>query len=223
MMNHPMHLHGMKQLGQTTDFAKDEGEDTSDVQIIAGIRPGFDTTKEFPEMKKQFLIVLLLPVALFGLAGCENSGDTGTTDVGSSDMSLSVLPERSLQLKRWYSETQVARGDNLFQVNCAICHKPDASGTTKWRERDAKGFLPPPPLNGTAHAWHHPLSVLRRTVRLGGVRLGGTMPGFADKLNPEEIDAILAWVQSHWSDEIYRIWHERNVQASKPLQPIKKG
>jgi mono/diheme cytochrome c family protein len=55
------------------------------------------------------------------------------------------------------------------------------------------------------------------------VPLGGTMPGFGEKLNSREVDEILAWVQSHWSDEIYRIWYERNEQASKPIRPLNKG
>ena len=174
-------------------------------------------------MKKRLLIVLLVPVVLLGLVGCEKHTEMENHDVGAANRNFSVQPQRSLPLRRWYSEAQAARGDNLFQLNCSVCHKPDASGTPNWKERDANGILPPPPLNGTAHAWHHPLSALRRTVRFGGVPLGGTMPGFADKLNPEEIDAILAWVQSHWSDEIYRVWHERNAQASKSIQPISKG
>lgn len=40
------------------------------------------------------------------------------------------------------------------------------------------------------------------------------MPAFADKLSPQEIDAILAWAQSHWSDKIYAIWRERDLVAS---------
>ena len=72
-------------------------------------------------------------------------------------------------------------------------------------------------------SWHHPLSILRRTVRVGGVPLGGTMPGFADKLNSEQIDDILAWVQSHWSEKIYNVWHERNAQASKVQRFNKKS
>ncbi|MEN8180389.1 MAG: cytochrome c [Pseudomonadota bacterium] len=174
-------------------------------------------------MKKRLMIVLFSVVALFWLMGCEDASHNGANERDTTSKRFSVQPQRSLPLHRWYNQAQVARGDNLFQLNCAVCHKPDASGTPTWRERDANGVLPPPPLNGTAHAWHHPLSVLRRTVRLGGVPLGGTMPGFAEKLNPEEIDAVLAWVQSHWSDEIYRVWHERNEQASKSLQPISKG
>ena len=34
------------------------------------------------------------------------------------------------------------------------------------------------------------------------------MPGFADTLNAKQIDAILAWVQSHWSEAIYVSWLE---------------
>ncbi|MCU7876492.1 MAG: cytochrome c [Candidatus Thiodiazotropha sp. (ex Lucinoma borealis)] len=167
-------------------------------------------------MKKSVLIVLML-ISLVGLAGCENQ-QRATAGVNEPAASL-----KTLSIERWYSQAQVERGDPLFQTNCASCHKPDASGTPNWRDLDADGKLPPPPLNGTAHAWHHPLSILHRTVRVGGVPLGGTMPGFAETLNTEQINDILAWVQSHWSEEIYRIWHERNAQANKPMQPIKKG
>jgi len=36
--------------------------------------------------------------------------------------------------------------------------------------------------------------------------MGGVMPGFKDKLNDKEIDFVLAWIQSHWSDKIYEEW-----------------
>jgi len=113
---------------------------------------------------------------------------------------------------RWYNSAQIERGNKLYQVNCASCHKPDTSGTPDWKKVDAQGKYPPPPLNGTAHAWHHPLSTLRRTVIEGGVPLGGNMPGFGDQFNSEQIDDILSWIQSHWSDEIYSIWNEQNAQ-----------
>lgn len=117
---------------------------------------------------------------------------------------------------RWYNEAQVKRGNEIYQANCASCHKPDASGTTNWRQRDANGKYPPPPLNGTAHTWHHPLKILRRVVNKGGIPLGGMMPSFEGQLNAQEIDDVLAWVQSHWSDEIYALWSERDAESSKP-------
>ena len=167
-------------------------------------------------MKKR-LLLLLLPVSLVAFAGCSNQQEA------AAGVDKQPAPSQTPLSPRWYSQAQVARGDALYQANCADCHQPDTSGTANWKEPTADGKYPPPPLNGTAHTWHHPLSILRRTVRVGGVPLGGTMPGFADKLNTEQIEDILAWVQTHWSDEIYRVWHERNDQASKRMQPIKKS
>lgn len=119
---------------------------------------------------------------------------------------------------RWYTPEQVEAGSTLYAQHCASCHKPNAEGTADWRTRDANGKLPPPPLNGTAHAWHHPLDVLRTVVKRGGAPVGGSMPAFADKLSAGEIDATLAWVQSHWSDDIYATWHERDLAASSGMQ-----
>ncbi|MES9972007.1 MAG: cytochrome c [Candidatus Thiodiazotropha sp.] len=166
--------------------------------------------------RRQRSMVLLLWF-LLGLAGCGNQQDAGTMTGHASQDSVPA------NTGRWYTQAQADRGNRLYQINCAECHKPDASGTEDWQRLDANGKLPPPPLNGTAHTWHHPLSVLRRTVRLGGVPLGGSMPGFGDKLNGTQIDDILAWVQTHWSDEVYRIWYERNTQANRSLQAIEKG
>lgn len=57
------------------------------------------------------------------------------------------------------------------------------------------------------------VSAMRFTVKRGGAAYGGVMPSFSDKLDDQAIDAVLAWVQSHWSDEIYVLWSERSQQA----------
>jgi len=109
---------------------------------------------------------------------------------------------------RWYSDAQLARGESLFLQHCAACHGRRAEGTSDWKRPDANGNYPPPPLNGTAHAWHHDLEVLRRSIRQGGKPLGGVMPAFADRLGDEEIDSVIAYFQSQWPDEVYRRWAE---------------
>jgi mono/diheme cytochrome c family protein len=109
---------------------------------------------------------------------------------------------------RWYTAEQVTAGEPLYQTFCAQCHAADGSATADWRTPDSAGIYPPPPLNGTAHTWHHPLEVLDGTIANGGIEFGGVMPGFAASLNAAERLAIIAWFQSLWSDDIYRRWEE---------------
>ncbi len=123
---------------------------------------------------------------------------------------------QAAETERWYSSEQVAQGEKLFRQNCAACHGQNAEATPNWKQTDANGNYPPPPLNGSAHAWHHDLDLLRRTIREGGKALGGVMPGFADRLNAEEIDSIIAFFQSKWPDEIYRRWAGRFEVSELP-------
>ncbi|SEP11727.1 c-type cytochrome [Aquisalimonas asiatica] len=103
---------------------------------------------------------------------------------------------------RWYTEEQVQVGEAVFEAECAVCHGEQAQGAENWQQRDDDGYFPPPPLNGTAHAWHHPKDELRTFIRDGFNR----MPGFGDRLDDNEIDAAIAWFQSHWSDDVYEAW-----------------
>ena len=106
---------------------------------------------------------------------------------------------------------QLAMGENVFQKNCQTCHGVKARGVVQdWQKRQADGTLPAPPLNGTAHAWHHNDKVLIRTINSGGVPLGGTMPAFKDQLSRDEKLSVLAYIKSLWPDELYKAWEERN-------------
>ena len=122
------------------------------------------------------------------------------------------VPSGSKGSARWYTAEQLDRGRILFQTQCASCHGENAEGTPEWRKTNPDGHYPPPPLNGSAHAWHHPLSVLERTIAVGGVSLGGVMPGFADTLSEDEARSTIAYFQSYWSDEIYARWQKIDAQ-----------
>ncbi|MCG8415254.1 MAG: cytochrome c [Pseudomonadales bacterium] len=113
----------------------------------------------------------------------------------------------SLAGERWYSDEQVAAGALVFQQNCAVCHGASAQGTVEdWRERLPDGSFPPPPLDGSAHAWHHPRSLLIQVINEGGAEFGGKMPGFDSALAQDEKLAAIAYFQDFWSDEIYANW-----------------
>ena len=110
---------------------------------------------------------------------------------------------------RWYSVEQVQTGNKVFQDHCAHCHGAQAQGVTAdWRARLEDGSFPPPPLNGSAHAWHHPLSMLLQVINQGGVSLGGQMPAFANRILDTEKLAAIAYFQSFWNDDIYENWEQ---------------
>ena len=116
-------------------------------------------------------------------------------------------------VKRSFDFAQITRGGKLYQQNCAVCHGKQGQGAPNWQKMDANGKFPPPPLNGTAHTWHHPKTVLMDTIRNGTAKLGGNMPAWKDKLSNEQINDIIAWFQSKWSDEIYSAWYEMDQRS----------
>lgn len=111
--------------------------------------------------------------------------------------------------ERWFNRDIVDYGAQVFQQNCAVCHGSNAEGTRDWRKTDANGNYPPPPLDGSAHAWHHSLGRLARSIKQGGISLGGVMPPFGDRLSDQEVLAAIAYFQSKWPDDIYDAWHQR--------------
>lgn len=125
---------------------------------------------------------------------------------------LSLVSLNISATDRWFNQGVVNYGGQLFQQNCAVCHGANAEGTSDWKQADANGNYPPPPLNGSAHAWHHSIPALVRTIKEGGVKLGGVMPPFADKLSDQDVLAVIAYFQSKWPDKVYTSWHERNMQ-----------
>jgi mono/diheme cytochrome c family protein len=117
--------------------------------------------------------------------------------------------------QRAYRTEQVSLGKSIYTQNCLECHGTQAQGEPNWKTPLADGRFPAPPLNGTGHAWHHPLADLIQTVKQGSQSQGGRMPAFEKKLSESEIEQVLAYIQSLWSDDIYKIWQEKvNVSAT---------
>lgn len=148
-----------------------------------------------PNPPESVLTMRLIYVAavIGGLVGCDAQTPGSTTVNG-----------------RWYTAEQVDLGRSLFSTYCADCHGDSAEGTGDWRKADENGNYPPPPLNGTAHTWHHPMRILGQTIAAGGVPFGGAMPGFSEVLTNEEARAIISYFQNIWPDQIYARWQEIN-------------
>lgn len=142
---------------------------------------------------------LLVP-AIFMLACSEQTG-------ASRNDEQIVSGEPDALTGRWYSVAEVDAGKQVFQQHCASCHGREAQGLVEdWQQRQPDGSLPPPPLNGSAHAWHHPLSMLLQVINQGGAPYGGNMPAFAERLFVAEKRAAIAFFQSFWDQDTYQQW-----------------
>ncbi len=142
----------------------------------------------------------MLVAVLLTLAGCGGEGE----DAAGLRGGLPV-PEG---VERNTDPALLTQGKQVYRQHCANCHAADASGAPNWRKRDAEGFFPPPPLNGSGHAWHHSTEVLADLIRNGSPGGKGRMPAWAGKLSEQEITAVIAWFQSLWPQQVYDAWFE---------------
>ena len=100
-------------------------------------------------------------------------------------------------------------GGELFAANCAVCHGANGEGQPNWHIRKENGTLPPPPLNGDGHTWHHADGLLYRIVSQGGKiyespdnpSFKSAMPAFGDRLSHEEMVEVLTYIKSLWGNK----------------------
>jgi mono/diheme cytochrome c family protein len=123
--------------------------------------------------------ITLLPLALLGLAQAAAADDPA----------------------------QVALGAEAYAAECASCHGADLAGQPDWQTRLPDGTYPAPPHDASGHTWHHPDALLLDYIRRGGAALiGGSfksnMPGFADRLTEDQIQAVLDFIKSTWPAEV---------------------
>lgn len=102
---------------------------------------------------------------------------------------------------------EVVLGRQIYVEQCAACHGQNAEGQPNWKQPDSNGNMPAPPHDDSGHTWHHADGLLYEIIR-DGFRdplkppdSPLTMPAFGDKLNDAEIQAVIAYFKSLWSEE----------------------
>ena len=149
----------------------------------------------FMSIRPQNSVLPMLVLTAVLLAACKDSS-------APSALPVPVAPVRDA------SPAQLSLGEKVYQQNCSRCHGVTAEGNANWRKRDTDGKFPPPPLNGSGHAWHHPVEVLKAVIKDGSPDGQGNMPAWRDKLSEQEIDAVILWFQSLWPQPVYDAWFE---------------
>lgn len=146
---------------------------------------------------------LTVLLAALSLAACGEGGGK----LAASPAATVTAPARTADAG------QLTRGAEVNRAHCAACHGSHAQGAVRWQQPGPDGKYPAPPLDGSAHAWHHPLASLKDTIRNGTARLGGNMPPWRDKLTEADIEAVIAYFQSLWPEEIYQAWADIDRRA----------
>jgi mono/diheme cytochrome c family protein len=120
------------------------------------------------------------------------------------------------------AEGPLAVGARVYAERCASCHGADLEGHPDWQALEPDGTLRAPPHDDTGHTWHHSDRLLVGYVTLGGAetlrRLGVTgiasgMPAFGGTLSEDEIEAVLGYIASHWSEQMRAYQAEVTRQA----------
>lgn len=146
-------------------------------------------------------------IVLF-VAGCPEGSKPPPAPRSASVPAAARVPDPEVARRRGLAPERVARGAELYASHCAACHGARGEGAANWHKPGPDGKYPPPPLDGSAHDWHHPRSALRYTIREGTARLGGNMPAWKDKLSDADVEAIIDWIVARWPEEVYAAWLE---------------
>lgn len=161
-------------------------------------------------MRHRALLPVLLAVGL-GLSAC------GKPTEESADATASASPVASPKAAMpdtWLKPEQISRGRQVYEQHCLKCHGAEGRGQPgDWRQRLPNGLYPSPPLDDTAHAWHHPTAVLKQRILEGSPPDMGDMPPWQGKLTDAEIDDVVVYIKSLWSPQIYRQWLEIEMRS----------
>ena len=147
-------------------------------------------------MPKYFTPVLIATIVLLlTLTGCQGA-----------------LPEPEEIADTSLLADTVGRGSELYVVNCQMCHG----------NQQGQGGIGAPPHNQGGHTWHHPDAQLKDWVMNG--KLGfGQMPGFEEKLTDSEIDQILTYIKTWWSEDQREAQADVSQRYQEALDKQKQG
>lgn len=136
--------------------------------------------------------------------------------VAAAAAAWSFLSQRDKSRTDPNDRALVARGQTVYDKECASCHGLNLQGQPNWQTRLPSGRMPAPPHDASGHTWHHPDDYLFGVTKDGLVPgkyappgYQSDMPAFGGKLSDDDIWAVLAYIKSRWPTEIRRAQEER--------------
>jgi cytochrome c oxidase subunit 2 len=102
--------------------------------------------------------------------------------------------------KVWVLADLVARGEKVYNANCAACHRADG-----------KGAGPIKPLDGSAIVLNEPARQIE--ILLNGAA-NGAMPAWK-QLSDTEIAAVLTYTKNSWSNQTGKLIQPAEIMAAR--------
>ena len=161
--------------------------------------------------RQRWALMALLPLFV---TACSNK-EPDKTAVSPPPASAVVESARSLD------PALLARGAQLFGAHCALCHGPRAQGHPDWQTPGDGSFAAAPPLDGTGNDWKRSRAQLVHTIMQGAQGKDGTetMPAWKGRLSERDVDAVVAWLQSLWAQDVYDKWFKSQTSVAVPPAP----
>jgi cytochrome c oxidase subunit 2 len=103
--------------------------------------------------------------------------------------------------KEWNLDELVARGEKVYNANCAACHRPDG-----------KGAGPIKPLDGSPIVLNDPAQQIK--ILLNGAA-NGAMPAWK-QLSDTEIAAVITYTKNSWSNKTGKLVQPKEIVAARP-------
>jgi mono/diheme cytochrome c family protein len=159
-------------------------------------------------MNKHLWPVMALAVLAVSACSKETPSKTASPPVES--------PAEAANSGRHFDPARIARGAQLFQEHCSLCHGPRGQGHPDWATPGDGSFAAAPPLDGTGNDWKRTRAELANTIKTGVQRPDGTevMPRWQGRLNEQDVDDVVSWLQSLWTPQVYDQWLKNQATAS---------
>lgn len=115
-----------------------------------------------------------------------------------------------------FDPARITRGAKLFEEHCSLCHGPRGQGHPDWQTPSDGSFAAAPPVDGTGNDWKRSRAELAKTIKNGVKRKDGTevMPRWQGRLDEQDVDDVVTWLQSLWAPEVYDRWLKNQATAS---------
>ena len=159
-------------------------------------------------MAKWMILVSLVVVGI-SLAACSGIGNSTPTPTPTpvTQPAPTTLVEPAINL-----DEKFVKGADLYATNCQVCHGdlggPGGSGA--------------PPHNQYGHTWHHPDAQLKDWVTNGKFGFS-QMPAFKNTLTDPEVDAVLSYIKTSWTEDQRETQADVSVRYQEALDKQEEG